>query len=43
MRSAPRIARAEALAIPRPQGAVTNEWLVLSVVVALLLAGLLIP
>ena len=43
MMSAPRISRAQAVAIPRPQVAVTHEWLVLTLVVALLVAGLLLP
>lgn len=38
-----RIARARALALPRPQQAVLTEWLVAGVAVALLLAGLLAP
>jgi hypothetical protein len=43
MRSASRPARAHALAIPRPQIAVTSEWAIAVIVVALLLAGLLVP
>ncbi len=37
----PRHARARAIALPRPQSAVTLEWIVAAVAVALLLAGLL--
>jgi hypothetical protein len=36
-----RIARARAIALPRPQTAVTTEWLVAGVAVVLILAGLL--
>ena len=43
MRSAPRNVRVQALAIPRPQVAVTSEWVVATIVVALLFAGLLLP
>jgi hypothetical protein len=43
MRTAPRISRAQAVAIPRPAVAVTYEWLMAAVVLALLLAGLLVP
>jgi hypothetical protein len=43
MRSAPRIPRAQAVAIPRPAVAVTYEWVVITVVLAVLLAGLLVP
>ncbi len=40
-RSRRPFATARALAIPRPQVAITTEWLVAGVAVALLVAGLL--
>jgi hypothetical protein len=43
MERGPRISRAQALALPRPQSAVTNEWIIAGIAVALLLAGLLLP
>jgi hypothetical protein len=43
MKSAPRTSRAQAIAIPRPAVAVAHESLVLALVVALLVAGLLLP
>ncbi len=43
MQRAPRISRAQALAVPRPQAVVTNEWVVAVIALALLLAGLLAP
>jgi hypothetical protein len=43
MRSAPRIHRAQAVAIPRPAVAVTYEWVMAAVVLGLLLVGLLVP
>jgi hypothetical protein len=43
MRSAPRISRAQAVAIPRPQVAVTYEWLMVAIALGVLLAGLLVP
>jgi hypothetical protein len=39
----PRIARARAVALPRPQVVVTTEWLVALFAVAVILAGLLGP
>jgi hypothetical protein len=38
-----RIARARAIALPRPQVAVTTEWLIAAMAVVVLLAGLLAP
>jgi hypothetical protein len=43
MHHPPRVARARAVALPRPQLAVTTEWLVAGVAVVLLLVGLLAP
>ena len=43
MQRAPRITRAQAIALPRPQAAVTNEWIVAAIALALLVAGLLAP
>jgi hypothetical protein len=43
MQRAPRTSRAQALAIPRPQAAVTNEWIAVGIALALLFAGLLLP
>jgi hypothetical protein len=43
MQRAPRPSRAQAIAIPRPETAVVNEWIAAAVAVALLLAGLLAP
>jgi hypothetical protein len=43
MQHAPRPSRAQAIAIPRPQGAMVNEWIAASIALALLLAGLLLP
>ncbi len=43
MQLAPRISRAQALAMPRPQVAATNEWIVAGIALVLLLAGLLLP
>lgn len=43
MQRAPRISRAQAIALPRPQSAITNEWLVAAVAVAVIIAGLLAP
>ena len=43
MRHAPRPSRAQAIAIPRPQTALMNEWIAAALAVALLLAGLLAP
>jgi hypothetical protein len=41
MQHAARISRAQAVAVPRPQLAVTNEWIVAGIAVGLLLVGLL--
>lgn len=43
MERAPRVQRAQAIAIPRPQVAVTNEWIVVAIALALLFVGLLAP
>jgi hypothetical protein len=43
MQRAPRPSRAQAIAIPRPQAAVVNEWIVAAVALAVLLVGLLAP
>ncbi len=43
MLRAPRITRAQAIALPRPQLAVTSEWIVAGIALTLLLAGLLVP
>jgi hypothetical protein len=43
MQRAPRITRAQAVALPRPQATVTNEWIVAAIALALLVAGLLAP
>jgi hypothetical protein len=43
MQRAPRINRAQAVALPRPQLAMTTDWIVAVVAVALLLTGLLAP
>lgn len=43
MQRAPRITRAQAVALPRPQLAVTTDWVVAAVAVGLLLVGLLAP
>lgn len=43
MQRAPRISRAQAVALPRPQVAVTTDWIVAGVTVGLLLLGLLAP
>lgn len=43
MQRAPRITRAQSIALPRPQLAITTDWLVAGIAVALLLAGLLGP
>jgi hypothetical protein len=43
MQRAPRISRAHALAVPRSQAVVTNEWIVAVIALALLLVGLLAP
>jgi hypothetical protein len=43
MERAPRITRAQALALPRPQSAITSEWVLAAIALALLLAGLLLP
>jgi hypothetical protein len=42
MRSA-RISRAQAVAIPRPQVAVTYEWMFVAILLGVLFAGLLVP
>jgi hypothetical protein len=41
MQRAPRPSRAQAIAMPRPQAAVTGEWIAAAVALALLLAALL--
>ncbi len=41
MPRAPKISRAQAIALPRPAPAVISEWVVAGIAVALLLAGLL--
>lgn len=43
MTRAPKITRAQAIALPRSKGALRGEWLVAVVAVALLLAALLAP
>jgi hypothetical protein len=43
MQHAPRITRAQSIALPRPQVAFASEWLIAGIAVALLLAGLLAP
>jgi hypothetical protein len=43
MQRVPRISRAQAVALPRPQAAETSEWIVAAIALALLLAGLLAP
>ena len=43
MQRAPRITRAHAVALPRPQITVPADWLVAGVALALLLFGLLAP
>ncbi len=43
MERAPRIHRAQAVAVPRPQVEVSNEWIVAALALALLLAALLVP
>jgi hypothetical protein len=43
MQRARRPSRAQAIAIPRPETAVVNEWIAAAVAVALLFAGLLAP
>jgi hypothetical protein len=41
MQRAPHISRAQAIALPRPQAAISTEWLVAAIAVTLLVAGLL--
>jgi hypothetical protein len=41
MQRAPRISRAQAIALPRPQAAIESEWLVAALAVAVIIAGLL--
>jgi hypothetical protein len=41
MQRAPRISRAHAVALPRPQADISSEWIVAGIAVALLVAGLL--
>ncbi len=41
MQRAPRISRAQAIALPRPQLEVTTDWIVATIAVALLLLGLI--
>ncbi len=43
MLRAPRITRAQAIALPRTELAIRSEWLVAAMAVALLFAGLLFP
>jgi hypothetical protein len=43
MQRAPRPSRAQAVAIPRPQAALTNEWIAVTIALSLLFAGLLLP
>jgi hypothetical protein len=43
MERASRPSRAQAIAIPRPQTALVNEWIAAAVALALLFAGLLAP
>ncbi|HEX9399186.1 MAG TPA: hypothetical protein VF912_03660 [Anaeromyxobacter sp.] len=43
MLRAPRITRSQTIALPRPQLAVTSEWIVAGIALVLLLAGLLAP
>ena len=42
MARAPKITRAQALALPRPAPALEGEWVVAAIAMALLLAGLLL-
>jgi hypothetical protein len=41
MQRAPRISRAHAIALPRPAAAISMEWVVAALAVAVLVAGLL--
>jgi len=43
MTRAPKITRAQAIALPRPREALWGEWLAAGVAVALLVAALLAP
>ncbi|HEX9307688.1 MAG TPA: hypothetical protein VF894_09375 [Anaeromyxobacter sp.] len=43
MLRASRITRAQVVALPRTQVAVTSEWIVAGIALTLLLAGLLLP
>ncbi len=43
MERAPRIHRAQAVALPRPQVALAGEWTLVAIALALLLVGLLVP
>jgi hypothetical protein len=43
MPRAPKITRAQVLALPRPQPVVGGEWLAAGIGLVLLLAGLLMP
>jgi hypothetical protein len=43
MARAPKIARAQVLALTRPAPALGGEWVVAAIAMALLLAGLLLP
>ena len=43
MTRAPKITRAQAIALPRPRDAVRGEWLVAGAAVVLLIAALLAP
>lgn len=43
MSRAPKISRAQAIALPRPRTAFAGEWVVAGVAVALLLVALLAP
>ena len=43
MPRAPKITRAQVLALPRPSPALEGEWLAAAIAVALLLAALILP
>jgi hypothetical protein len=43
MQRAPRPSRAQAIAIPRPQVALVNEWIAAALALAVILGGLLVP
>lgn len=43
MTRAPKITRAQAIALPRPRGGLRGEWLAAGIAVSLLLVALLAP